>query len=183
MKSLCSAAHLRLAMIPSNVGTLFSPTSSDVMIVLPFFRIVVSAGGQTYAASMSPRVQAATISGGFMLRICTFDGGMCQIFSSAISRWKCDVDADGTATFLPTRSAGLLMPEPSLATSCSDLPMLSRIQKSSTSTPLLVAAAMPVEPSTPIGMSPDANAALMSPADVNWRHLILYPVAFSKLPS
>src|SRR5579862_558252 len=173
MKSLCAAAHFLSAMMPSNVGTLFSPTSSDVMIVLPVFRMVVSAGGQTYAASMSPRDHAATISGGFMLRICTFDGGMCQIFSSAISRWKCDVDTNGTATFLPTRSCGLLMPEPFRATSCSDLPILSSTQNSSTSTPLLVAAAMPVDPSTPIGTSPDAKAALMSPADVNCRQLIL----------
>src|SRR5574337_750245 len=132
---------------------------------------------------MSPRVHAATISGGFMFRIWTFDGGIFQIFSSAISRWKIQHATNGGATSLPIRSCGVLMPEPSRATSCSDLPMLSRIQKSSTSTPLLVAAAMPVEPSTPIGMSPDANAALMSPADVNCRQLILKPVAFSKLPS
>src|SRR5207249_6921031 len=74
------------------------------------------------------------------------------------------------------------MPEPLRTTNASDLPILSRIQNSSSSTPRLADAASPVEPMTPIGTSPDAIALVTSPPELNWRHLILYPVAFSKLP-
>ena len=118
---------------------------------------------------MLPWVQAATICGGCMFRRLTSRGSTPQSFSRPISRWKCAVETNGTATFLPTRSSGLSIPEPSRATSCSDLPMLSRIQKSSRSTPRVAAAVMPVEPSTPTGTSPEASAVEMSPAELNWR--------------
>lgn len=61
------------------------------------------------------------------------------------------------------------MPEPLRATSASDLPMLSRIQNSSRSTPRVAAEVMPVEPSTPTGTLPEARAVEMSPPEVNWR--------------
>ncbi len=121
-----------------------------------------------------------------MFRICTSLALMRQMSFRASSRWKCDVDTKGTPTFLPTRSLGFSMPEPLRAISASDLPILSRIQKSCMSTPRVTAAVIPVDPNTPTGTSREANALEMSPAELNWRQSTSYPAscsALSKLPS
>src|SRR3546814_17151369 len=104
-----------------------------------------------------------------MFRICTLEGEIFQSFVRPTSRWKCDVETNGTATFLPIRSCGVLMPEPLRATSASDRPMLSRIQKRSISTPRVTAEVMHVDPRTPTGTAPDAKGGAITPAEQNWR--------------
>jgi hypothetical protein len=53
-----------------------------------------------------------------MLRICT-SAGLIFAWSSATIVWKCVVELNGIAIFLPLRSATVLMPEPFFATSAS----------------------------------------------------------------
>ena len=67
----------------------------------------------------------------------------------------------------------MLTPLPLRATSASADAMSSRIQKSSTSMPWLIAVATPVEPTSPIATSPDAIARITSPPPPNCRQLIL----------
>ena len=62
---------------------------------------------------------------------------------------------------------------PLRTTSASAAAMSSRIQKSSTSIPWLIAVAMPVDPTSPSWTSPDAIARITSPPPPNWRQLIL----------
>ena len=88
-------------------------------------------------------------------------------------RWKCEVETNGVATFLPLRSATLLTPLPLRATSASAAAMSSRIQKSSTSSPWLTAVAIGADPASPSWTSPDAIARITSPPPPNWRQLIL----------
>mgnify|MGYP006992520129 CR=1 FL=1 len=87
--------------------------------------------------------------------------------------WKCVVELNGMAIFLPFRSASELMPEPFLATSASAAPMSSRIQKSSSGSPRETAAAMPAEPISPICTAPDAIALITSPPPPNCFQLTL----------
>ncbi len=108
-----------------------------------------------------------------MFRMRTSRGAIFQTFSRPTSRWKCEVETNGTAMRLPLRSAVLLMPLPLRATRASDLPMLSRIQNNSSPTPRVAAAVMPVDPSTPMGTLPEARAVEISPADLNCRQSIV----------
>ena len=121
---------------------------------------------------MSPRAQAAAISGGRMLRTCA-SVGLRPASSIAYSRWKWLVDTNGVATFLPFRSATLVMPLPSRATSASAAPMSSSIQNISMSRPWLIAVAIGALPASPSCTSPDAIARMTSPPPPNCRQLIL----------
>jgi hypothetical protein len=123
-------------------------------------------------AWMSPRCQAARTSGGRMLRICT-SAGLIFAWSSATIVWKCVVELNGIAIFLPLRSATVLMPEPFFATSASAEPMSSRIQKSSSGSPRDTAAATPAEPTSPICTAPEAIALMTSPPPPNCFQLTL----------
>ncbi|MOA30418.1 hypothetical protein D3C78_1515090 [compost metagenome] len=89
------------------------------------------------------------------------------------------VDTYGTAIFLPTRSAGLLMPLPLRTTSASDSPITPVTRKVWIGRPRLAAAASGLEPILPIGTSPEATAAITSAPLSNLRQLIFLPVAFS----
>ena len=60
--------------------------------------------------------------------------------------------------------------------------MSSRIHTSCRSTPRLTAAASGLEPMTPSCTSPEAIAVATLAPESNWRHRILYPVAFSIEP-
>jgi hypothetical protein len=62
---------------------------------------------------------------------------------------------------------------PLRATSASAAAMSSRIQKSSTSRPWLIAVAMGAEPASPMATSPEAIARITSPPPPNMRQLIL----------
>ena len=78
-------------------------------MTLPSFFTSASTGSQMNVAWMSPRCQAARTSGGRMLRICT-SAGLILAWSSATIVWKCVVELNGIAIFLPLRSASVLMP-------------------------------------------------------------------------
>ena len=121
---------------------------------------------------MSPRSQAAAIWFGCMLSSFTSAGLMPHV-SSANMVWKCVVETNGTAIFLPRKSVGLLMPAPLRATIASASLMSSMIQNSCRSTPRLTAAVNGLEPMTPICTSPDAMPVATLAPESNLRQLIL----------
>ena len=131
---------------------------------------------------MSPRSQAAAISGGCRLRISTSFGSTPKC-SSANSRWKWVVETNGTPTFFPARSSIFEMPEPSRATSASAAAMSSTIQTSWMSSCWLAPVAMPAEPASAICTSPDAIAVITLAPESNCRYSTSQPVALEKVSS
>ncbi len=71
--------------MPSKVGAPFLPMLPEVAMVLPLALIFDSTGSQMKVASMSPRSQAAAISGGRMFITLTVLVSTPSIFMPAIS--------------------------------------------------------------------------------------------------
>ncbi len=98
--------------------------------------------------------------------------GLMPNCSRANSVWKWVVEAKGTPSFLPLRSCGATMPEPSRTTSASAEAMSSKIQTTSTSTPRLIAAAAGLDPDNAICTSPEAMALITLAPESNLRQSI-----------
>ena len=85
MKASFFAAQAALTTMPSNVGKPFLPIEPEVAITLPLLLTFDSTGSQMKAASMSPRSQAAAISGGRMFITVTLLGSTPELLISAMS--------------------------------------------------------------------------------------------------
>ncbi len=112
MNSGFSSANSGATTKPSKVGLPHCANWPEVISRRPLCSISPSAGFHTNAPSMSPRFQAASAWFGDMLTMSTSSRGMLNC-SSAKRRWKCVVEASGTAIVLPRRSCGEVIPDPS----------------------------------------------------------------------
>ena len=92
--------------------------SPEVSSTRPFSFMRPSAGSHTKPPWMSPRSQAATMSGGDMSSTSRLSGAMLNC-SSANIMWKCVVEPKGTAMVLPTMSCGAVIESSTTSASAS----------------------------------------------------------------